>query len=47
MRVHNENACGELHGDFSQITKMCAMIGIYSLVTAVLICLGYNVLCSN
>ena len=24
--------------------KMCAMIGIYSLVTAVLICLGYNVL---
>ena len=24
--------------------KMCAVIGIYSLVTAVLICLGYNVL---
>ena len=23
--------------------KMCAVIGIYSLVTAVLICLGYNV----
>ena len=24
--------------------KMCAVIGIYSLVTAVLICLGYNIL---
>ena len=23
--------------------KMCALIGIYSLVTAVVICLGYNV----
>ena len=24
--------------------KMCGLIGVYSLVTAVLICLGYNVL---
>lgn len=27
--------------------KMCALIGIYSLITAVIICLGYNVLYFN
>ena len=27
--------------------KMCALIGIYSLITAIIICLGYNVLYFN
>ena len=39
------NSGRKLHGNFHKSRqKMCAVIGIYSLVTAVLICLGYNIL---
>ncbi|MFR6590418.1 MAG: hypothetical protein ACLURV_10170 [Gallintestinimicrobium sp.] len=35
----------KLYGSISSdAQKMCGLIGVYSLVTAVLICLGYNVL---
>lgn len=34
--------CMEVFGKTRK--QMCVMVGIYSLLTAVLICLGYNVL---